>query len=289
MNYIKELRAFRDWQLVNPLPTSAIAMWHSLMMLNNMTGWKEWFNGPYATLESLTGLSKQGIIDARKTLKEYGLIDFKNGTKGKAPTYKINSFVDGLVNQLDDELVKESTKQQVKSLGESLGECEQKQEYAQSLGVSSDDSLNIPKHKLNINNKHDDDHDKRQSAFDFYQNNFGMINSFLADSISNWIDDIGEDLVIEAMKRTLLQNSKSFKYTEKILMNWTSRNVKSMDDVKALDVEFENRQQKGSKVVRFKNTKHEVVPDWHKQDDPSVNQDDWERQKRILEERIKNL
>ena len=283
MNYIKELRAFKDWQLVNPMPTSAIALWHSLMMLNNMTGWKEWFNGPYATLESLTGLSKQGIIDARKTLKEYGLINFKNGTKGKAPVYKINSLVDGLVNELDSE----SVKQQVKSLDSSLVECEQKQECAQSLDASSDNSLNIPKHKLNINNKHNDDYDMQKSALNFYQNNFGMINSFLADSISQWINDMGDELVIEAMKRTLLQNSKSFGYTEKILMNWLNRNVKSMDDVKALDIEFENKQQR-KKVVNFKNTKNEPVPDWHKEEQ-KVDPNEWEKQRKILEERIQKL
>lgn len=285
MNYIKELRAFKDWQLVNPMPTSAIALWHSLMMLNNMTGWKEWFNGPYATLESLTGLSKQGIIDARKTLKEYGLINFKNGTKGKAPVYKINS----LVNELDSESVKQQVKQQVKSLDSSLVECEQKQECAQSLGASSDNSLNIPKHKLNINNKHNNnDYDMQKSALNFYQNNFGMINSFLADSISQWIDDMGDELVIEAMKRTLLQNSKSFGYTEKILMNWLNRNVKSMDDVKALDIEFENKQQR-KKVVNFKNTKNEPVPDWHKEKEQKVDPNEWEKQRKILEERIQKL
>ncbi|UQD52331.1 hypothetical protein C0971_10135 [Bacillus methanolicus] len=130
MNYIKELKAFRDWLLLNDLPTSAIALWHTLMAINNMTGWKERFNAPNSTVEKLTGLSKQGLVDARKKLIENGLIEYEKGKKGKAPTYKMVSLVNSLDQysyQLDDQYTDQSTDQ------------------------FDDQSLTIPKHKQKQN------------------------------------------------------------------------------------------------------------------------------------------
>ncbi|ASN05787.1 hypothetical protein CFK40_12585 [Virgibacillus necropolis] len=73
MDYIKELNAFKDWLLMNDLPTGAITLWHTLMAVNNATGWKERFNAPSSTVGQLMGLSKQGILDARKILMEEGV------------------------------------------------------------------------------------------------------------------------------------------------------------------------------------------------------------------------
>ncbi|MCT8138620.1 DUF4373 domain-containing protein [Anaerobacillus sp. CMMVII] len=80
------------------------------------------------------------------------------------------------------------------------------------------------------------------NAFEFYQQNFGIINSFLSEEISLWIDDLSEELVIEAMKRGLEQNKRNWGYVKSILKSWHSTNVKSIQDVKAEDVQFQKRQ-----------------------------------------------
>lgn len=93
MNYMKELNAFREWLLVNDLSASAIVLWYTLMSINNMTMWKERFNASSMLLQKLTGLSKSGVLKARHTLVEHGLIECENGKRGKAPVFKMISLI----------------------------------------------------------------------------------------------------------------------------------------------------------------------------------------------------
>ena len=88
MNYLAEILAFYDLVQVKQLSTGQIALWHALMAINNRCTWIEWFTVPNLTLELNTGMSRSGVLKARNTLKQYGLIDFKvNGTK--ATNYKM--------------------------------------------------------------------------------------------------------------------------------------------------------------------------------------------------------
>lgn len=92
MNYIRELNAFRDWVLLNRLSTGQIALWHSLMCINNRTGWSEWFTTPNQTLQLMTGLSRQGLDKARLQLSQQNLIQYRKGKSNNAGQYKIISF-----------------------------------------------------------------------------------------------------------------------------------------------------------------------------------------------------
>ena len=93
MNYIRELNAFRDWLMLNPLTTSGVALWYTLMSINNMAGWSEWFTVPNSTLQQLAKLSKQGLADARNELKLKGLIDYRPGNRKQAGQYRMISLV----------------------------------------------------------------------------------------------------------------------------------------------------------------------------------------------------
>ena len=88
MNYLAEIKAFYDLAQVKQLSTGQIALWHALMAINNKCAWIEWFTVPNIMLELNTGMSRSGVLKARNSLKQYGLIDFKaNGTK--ATNYKM--------------------------------------------------------------------------------------------------------------------------------------------------------------------------------------------------------
>lgn len=92
MDYMKELNSFRNWLLVNPLSTGEIALWHTLISINNMTGWIEWFTAPNTTVQLLTGLSKQGLDNSRNKLIQKGLISYRKGSKNAAGSYKMVTF-----------------------------------------------------------------------------------------------------------------------------------------------------------------------------------------------------
>lgn len=85
LNYLAELNAMRDYLLLRPLASVQISLWHGLMMINNLCGWKSWFTAPNMTLQAFSGLSDSGIHKARKVLKERELIDYLPGSSGVIP------------------------------------------------------------------------------------------------------------------------------------------------------------------------------------------------------------
>lgn len=90
MNYISTINAFWDAAALNPFSAGQVSLYFALLHVCNRNRWSEWFQAPNQVLSVLTGLSRSGILKARKELKERGMIDFEeHGTK--ATTYKIMS------------------------------------------------------------------------------------------------------------------------------------------------------------------------------------------------------
>ncbi|WP_419882765.1 DnaD domain protein [Peribacillus sp. B-H-3] len=82
MNYIKLINTFYDRLETNSLSTSAIALWHALVHINNKAGWQREFTVAVSVLCIKTGLSERTISNARNELKTKVYIDFKS-RKGK--------------------------------------------------------------------------------------------------------------------------------------------------------------------------------------------------------------
>ena len=85
-----------------------------------------------------------------------------------------------------------------------------------------------------------------ENPFKFYEKNFGVLSPFIAENIEEWCEDLSDELVIEAMKLALKAN-KQFNYAEGIMRSWTHNNIKTLDDVRAAEAEFENKRSNKSK------------------------------------------
>ncbi len=121
-----------------------------------------------------------------------------------------------------------------------------------------------------------------QNPFVFYEQNFGILSPYLAEDISKWIDDLNEELVTKALT-IALENQKPWKYAKSILNAWYSKNVKTLNDVQALEVQFKRQQEK-----RFgKPKKEDIVPDWYKdrkqEKEPKKELSDAEKEKAAAE------
>ena len=101
MNYLTEILEFYNWLEENPSSSSVIVLWHGLMSINNKLKWKESFTAPIKTLELKTGLKKDAIYRARNTLKQHGLIDFKERGGNKCSEYTIIPFASVVLNDAD--------------------------------------------------------------------------------------------------------------------------------------------------------------------------------------------
>ncbi|AFU14620.1 phage replication protein [Bacillus thuringiensis MC28] len=129
------------------------------------------------------------------------------------------------------------------------------------------------------------------SIFSFYENNFGILNSFIAESISQWVNDTSEELVQAAMERALKQQKK-WNYAEGILKHWSNNNIRTLDDVTASEEEFKRKQQSKKRIGRGYSKRTEVVPDWLREQEENepmqqpqqVQSDDLEDNQKRLDE-----
>ena len=94
-----------------------------------------------------------------------------------------------------------------------------------------------------------------------YQQIYGVMNGFVAQSIKYWAEDIDPALVKYAMEITAKSiNPPRFAYTEGIMKKWVARNVTTLEQVKALEQEHFNQQ--ASKQSRsYGNRRIEEIPD----------------------------
>ncbi|MFA2568088.1 DnaD domain-containing protein [Bacillus wiedmannii] len=108
-------------------------------------------------------------------------------------------------------------------------------------------------------NKQNTNIQSSSSIFSFYENNFGILNSFIAESISQWVNDTSEELVQAAMERALKQQKK-WNYAEGILKQWVNKNIRTLADVNAAEIEFKNKGKKGANRNGNTNEKAGGIP-----------------------------
>src|SRR5690625_7758939 len=87
--YHKDKNFLMDWLMLNNMSTGEIALWHTLMNIGNRLGQKNEFNAPTSTLMKLTGLSKQGTVNARKKLMDRGFIAYEKGKQHRSEERRV--------------------------------------------------------------------------------------------------------------------------------------------------------------------------------------------------------
>lgn len=112
-----------------------------------------------------------------------------------------------------------------------------------------------------------------QELSEFYQKNFGLTNPTIEQDLEYSLADFdgNVEIVEEAMKRAA-RDQKGFRYALGIMKKWLAKNIKTMEQVKAEDVQFENNQ-----ANKFGNNKPQksagIMPDWlRKQKEAQNNQ-----------------
>lgn len=266
MNYIKEIKAFHDLVQIKQLSTGQIALWYALMYVNNKCAWIEWFTVPNITLELNSGLSRKGIYNARNTLKQYGIIDFKtNGTK--ATSYKLISLLNNTQDSTQVYTQEEST------LQDSTQGTTQDTTQDSTQGTTQDSAtLNkLNETKLNETNtttsnnyenpdllseneiKDDKEKDNFTIVARLYQQCIGVPNGLTKD----WLQGNLEVYGLEWFKNALLiaeKNGKRTKsYVEAILRNWKNDGGMKLENKK------KPQQQKQGKPNNFHNFKQRTT------------------------------
>lgn len=170
------------------------------------------------TLAEKVGCGRKKIVQCIKSLEEKGYIQKVNRKDGQGNNLSNIYYVLPTPSVSEKLVVSEGNQGSV----------------PEKLGVVSEGNTN----NTNLNNTNLTKSSSSKNPFSFYENNIGMLNPFMADSIEQWVKDTSEELVIAAMERTL-KRQKKWKYAEGILKQWANNNVKTLQDVEALELEYQ--------------------------------------------------
>lgn len=91
---------------------------------------------------------------------------------------------------------------------------------------------------------------------EFYQENFGMMSSFLCDDMrqtyNEWQQQSKEPdlIIIKAMQIALSNNVRNWKYACAVLRTWEDKRPQSLSDVEALEAEHKNNRAAKSKRAK---------------------------------------
>lgn len=89
MRYLTEINAFERMMDRQPLPALAQLLWYKLMREANRQRWPETFSLDNKTATALIGVTIHAFTSARKSLEAAGLLQFKQGVKGRPSTYRL--------------------------------------------------------------------------------------------------------------------------------------------------------------------------------------------------------
>ncbi|RND74944.1 DnaD domain protein [Lacticaseibacillus paracasei] len=299
MDLFKLIREFYIQQSVNPLSTGQIALWHGLVYQCNQLGWPSEFNMPNRTLETLTGLSRQGIVKARNALKQSGLIDFQtNGVK--ATTYSVIDISRKLStsdsrqpsSRADDSVSDSRQHSSQPSRQHSLqGSLQPSRQHSSTYTKQDETKLDKTKRQQTTapvkaaERPTEEPSSSSSSILDicnFWEGNgFGQLSPFTRESLVDWVDDMRkagspepEKLVLNALRTAVESNVRNYKYVNGILKNWESKRLLTVAAVDANDSERKTNQPqrrygKPERVDKepdwlkpgYQEPKHEVTPE----------------------------
>ncbi|SCM90444.1 DnaD domain-containing protein [Bacillus mycoides] len=199
----------------------------------------------YQQLAETFGFSKIQVKRACDLLVEMSLIEIEFRTIiVNEITLNNVMFVEPKVNEI------KSISSMYQQVEEDSIDLEVKRVVTSKSGTSSLQSKGAPNFKVRTNTeittKNTTENVGSSNVFSFYENNFGILNPFVADSITQWANDTSEELVQAAMERALKQQKK-WNYAEGILKQWANKNIRTLADVRASEAEFKNKGKKGEK------------------------------------------
>lgn len=90
MTYLDLLNGFHDLLMRSQVSKNGQLLYHTLLMINNKSSWSDWFQRTNVSLYVMMGMSEKGLIEARKELKELGVIDYiPSKKKGQVTKYSV--------------------------------------------------------------------------------------------------------------------------------------------------------------------------------------------------------
>lgn len=115
-------------------------------------------------------------------------------------------------------------------------------------------NVNVNVNENENNNASDSCVDGLHKVIDFYNNNIGALTPFGLETLTDYLKEFDEDIVIYAMQISVEANKRTIQYIKAILNNWQKAGVKTIADAKN---ESQKKTSKSKKESNFEQREYE--------------------------------
>lgn len=276
MNYLKEILAFERLQDLHQLSAGQARLWYTLLYLNNISGWQEWFTVASSVLENRCSLSRSGIVKARDELIEKGYIEFRSNGR-KAGSYHINDLT--RLWQNDEPSDGHSQTDDTSSHSETANILSVETSTSTSTPATQPSSVQTSKQSptpLNKLNKtktkpNTNQHHPSQSLI-LWNRNWGRPTSHVQSEIEKWVGEFGDELVQWAIKAALdrsVGKKGSVAYVKKMLTKYRQMEISTVEQAEEEAANFQQKQQRASGRSSWHRPRRvEKLPSWKTEQKP---------------------
>ena len=206
--------------------------------------------------------SEKTIISSKKELEKYGLIkEVRQGVNRPNRLY-INGTVKITGQELEN--LQYGT---VKITGQEL----------ENLQPIKTNNIKTNNNQTNIIIKEDDEN----LIFKKLKEAFGEmhVNGTMVEEVERLLRQYGKELVVLALDKTILNAGKSLRYTMSILQRWDSQGLRTAEQIRVADEEYERKKSNKTQVDPYGN-----IPSWsnlrpenQKEPEPEMSDEEYER------------
>lgn len=206
--------------------------------------------------------SEKTIISSKKELEKYGLIkEVRQGVNRPNRLY-INGTVKNTGQELEN--LQYGT---VKITGQEL----------ENLQPIKTNNIKTNNNQTNIIIKEDDEN----LIFKKLKEAFGEmhVNGTMVEEVERLLRQYGKELVVLALDKTILNAGKSLRYTMSILQRWDGQGLRTAEQIRVADEEYERKKSNKTQVDPYGN-----IPSWsnlrpenQKEPEPEMSDEEYER------------
>ncbi|MBH0157126.1 MAG: phage replisome organizer N-terminal domain-containing protein [Bacillota bacterium] len=179
---------------------------------------------------------------ALKTFEDFGMIEISHENFIAISNWEKHQNVEGLDKirqQTRNRVAKHREKKQLEAGNDT---CNVTVTHSNATDIDKELDIEIDK-DINIENafkntKEEKNENKTTKVHEYFQKHIGKASQKIINEINVWTKVLNEELVIEAIKRSVACDKASWTYTRGILSKWVKSYVQSLDDVKSLDIQF---------------------------------------------------
>jgi DnaD/phage-associated family protein len=163
-----------------------------------------------------------------------------------------------------------------------LGECIQNVYKADTQVRLGKDRLELELDKDRLDHHLDqNDDDDKNLVFKKLKEAFGemSVNGTMVEEVERLLKQYGQELVVLALDKTILNAGKSLRYTMSILQRWDGQGLRTAEQIRVADEEYERKKTNRTQADPYGN-----IPSWsnlrpenQKEPEPEMSDEEYER------------